>query len=502
MFRPKTVRRRPSAVTDETPPVAPEAVPVAVPEVPARKAVAPAPPPVETKLDPNDLLALASMSREELDSAMRQSLTAARIEPGTKVTGKITRIGRDEVFVDLGGKSEGQVERSELPNAAVGDAISAFVLESDENGVTLSLRLSGGAASEHLETARETGVPVEGKVTARNAGGYEVRIGNTRAFCPASHISRLREVDPDAYIGQTFAFRVLETGDKVVVSRRVLQDAEAEVKAVELWGRLEVGQEYRGVVKNVLNFGAFVDIGGVEGLVPRREISWAGNADPTTVLRPGQAVEVHVLELDRESRKVTLSARSLEDDPWNAMGTEFVIGASYRGKVARLEAFGAFIELAPGLTGLVHASRLAGVGWAQGDDVEITVLGIDGERRRIELTPAGAADAPAPAATEVRGTITEVMANGVSVRLEDGRTGWLSAREVDLPAGTVLAQRYRKGRPSTAKVLSISGARVDLTARSDEEEKNWRSELRQAQPAASPRAGFGTFADLLNAAKK
>nr|MBA2322202.1 S1 RNA-binding domain-containing protein [Deltaproteobacteria bacterium] len=457
----------------------------------------------QPRLDGDALLALASMSREDLDSAMKGALVATRIEPGSRVTGRVTRVGRDDVFVDLGGKSEGQIERSELPDAAPGDEISAFVLDVDENGIQLSMKLSGGAAAEHLEQAKLTGVPIEGKVASRNAGGYEVRIGSTRAFCPSSHISRLREVDPDAYIGQTLQFRVLETGDKIVVSRRVLQDAEAEIKAGELWGRIDVGQEHRGVVRNVLNFGAFVDVGGIEGLVPRREISWAGNADPTTVLRPGQAVEVRVLEIDRENRKLTLSARSLEDDPWHSVGTEFLPGSTYKGKVVKLETFGAFVELAPGLTGLAHASRLHGATWTVGEDVEVTVMGLDNERRRIELAPAGSPGAPEPAATEVRGTITDVMANGVSVRLEDGRTGWLSAREVDLPSGTVLAQRYRQGRSITARVLAMNGARVDLTVRSDDEEKNWRSELRQSnQPVPPAKSGFGTFGELLGKALK
>ncbi len=456
------------------------------------------------RMHTDDLMALVDMDPREIAALMNESIRANKIEEGTRVTGRITRVGRDDVYVDLGGKSEGQVDRLELPNAKVGDEITAYILENGEDGIILSLKLSGNAASEHLEQAKTSGVPVEGKVMSRNAGGFEVRVGGARAFCPASQMSRLPDVDPDTYVGQTLSFRVLETGDKIVVSRRAIQEEEAKAKAEILWQKIAPGDEFRGIVRNVLPFGAFVDIGGLEGLVPRREMSW-GSGDASGTLRPGQAVEVRVLEADLENRKLTLSARSADDDPWNAVGSEFHAGGIYKGKVVKLETFGAFVELAPGLQGLAHASRLRDVNIAAGDQIDFRLISVDHERKRLELAPAVtgevAEDRPAePAAQVVNGTVMEVLANGVAVRLADGRTGWLGAREVDLPAGTVLTQRFRKGKAITARVLSTSGERVDLTTRMEDEDKNWRSQMR-AQGPASKTGALGTFADLLQGFK-
>ncbi len=505
-MHPKTTRRRREPAGAPAP-VAPAAATPATEAVTAWRATArpaPAPAPRENpnRLDPDDLLALTQMDPAELAALMNASVASARLNPGDRVTGRVTRVGRDDLFVDLGGKSEGQLDRAELPEAAVGSEITAYVLAIDEMGIQLSVRLSGGAAAEHLEQARASGVPVEGKVVSRNTGGFEVRVGGARAFCPASQMSRLPEVDPDAFVGQTLSFRVIETGDKTVVSRRVLQEEEAKAKAEALWARLEVGQEYRGTVRNVMAFGAFVDIGGAEGLVPRREISWASNADPTSVLRPGQAIEVRVLDADRATRKLTLSARSVDDDPWNEVGVAFAAGATYPGTVVKLEAFGAFVQLAPGLQGLTHASKLAGTSWKVGDAVQVRLVSIDSERRRLELAPSveGAEATPGAAATPtapVQGTVTEVLGNGVVVRLADGRTGWLAANQVDLPAGTVLNQRFRAGRAITARILQDQGNRVDLTLRSDDEDADWRGALRQQQPAARSTGNLGTFADLL-----
>jgi small subunit ribosomal protein S1 len=501
---PRTIRRRPGTPED--------AEPEALPEPEAVAAPAPPPPPAvkreeSPRLSTDDLMALVDMDPRELAALMDQNLRTTQLEEGMRVTGRIARVGRDELFVELGGKAEGQLDLSEAPNAKAGDEITAFVVSIDEDGVQLSMKLSGSAAAEHLDQAKETKVPVEGKVMSRNAGGFEVRIGGARAFCPMSHISRLPEVDLDAFVGQTLPFRVLETGDKIVVSRRVIQEEEMAVKAGELWSRLELGQEYRGVVRNVLAFGAFVDIGGVEGLVPRREISWAGNAEPSAALRAGQALEVRVIALDPENRKLTLSARAPDDDPWNAVGTEFMTGGVYSGKVVKLESFGAFIELSPGLTGLAHGSRLAGVALSPGDRVDVRLVSVDHERKRLELAPVSAGEAAEaeqaeaaaePEQVQVNGIVAEVLANGVVVSLSDGRTGWLPAREVDLPAGTVLNQRYRKGKPVTARVVGTNGARVDLTARSEEEDKGWRTAMRRQERGGG---SLGTFADLLGGLK-
>ncbi|MEQ1564428.1 MAG: S1 RNA-binding domain-containing protein [Myxococcota bacterium] len=469
------------------------------------------------RLHTDDLMAIAQMDPAEIAALMEGTIRRERLEIGAKVTGTVTRIGRDTVFVDVGGKSEGQIERGEFERPAgpepvgfreiaVGDTVTAFVVEIDENGLVLSKSLSGQAAAEHLEEARATGTPVEGKVTSRNSGGFEVRIGSARAFCPLSLMSRIPEVDLDAYLGQTLQFRVIETGEKLVVNRRVLQEEQAAQKADEVWGSLAEGQQHRGIVRSVQAFGFFVDIGGVDGLVPRREISWKMVDDPRAAVKVGQAVEVVILQLDYQNRKITLSAKALEDDPWSSVDVAFHEGGVYRGTVMRAEAFGVFVELAPGLDGLVHSSKLAGGVPERGAAIDVRLLSIDRERHRLELAPVTAGEVGrAPAAQEqVRGTVAEVLRNGVVVQLDDGRTGWLPEAEVDLPSGTVLAQRFRRGKPIEARISrdDVKKPTLSMRAAVDEEERSWKVHQAQSRPRDGGGSGFGTFGDLLSKLKK
>ena len=287
----------------------------------------------------------------------------------------------------------------------------------------------------------------------RNPGGFNVRVGPVRAFCPTSLITTHRGVDPDGFIGQVLTFKVLEAGDRVVLSRRALMEEEAAVKAEALWKTLAEGQPYRGTVTSVQPFGFFVDIGGVDGLVPRSEIGWGRVDDPRQVVKPGAAVEVVVLKADPATRKLTLSAKALEDDPWNAVGVGFVEGGVYEGTVTNTTEFGAFVQLAPGLEGLVHVSKLAGNVPKKGDPLRIRLLQVDVERRRLSLAPVSeGATSEEITPVEVTGTVTEVSGSGVALQLDDGRSGWLPSSEVDLPPGTVLAQRFRRGKRLTARI--------------------------------------------------
>jgi len=446
-------------------------------------------------------MALAEMDPAELAALMDGAVTKGAHEVGDQVSGQVTRIGIDTIFVDIGGKSEGQLDRLEAPEAKVGASLTAYVVATGEWGVALSKQLQGQAAAELIEEAHASGVPVEGKVVSRNKGGYDVRIGTARAFCPMSMISRLPDLDPDAYVGQSLPFRVIETGDKVVVSRRALQEEEAEAAGLALWGTLAEGQQHRGIVRNVQSFGFFVDIGGVDGLVPKREIAWGGVSDPRTAVQRGQSVEVRVIEVDHANKKLTLSCRDLADDPWNRVGTAFEEGGLYEGSVVRSEAYGVFVELDTGLQGLVHVSKLPSGMPQPGERLRVRLLSVDHDRRRLDLAPVSDdATATIAESTEVSGVVSEVLHNGVVVQLDDGRTGWLSSREVDLDPGTVLAQRFRKGRKVTARLMGDRGGRVSLSLKEDEAgaQSQWRS------AAAAQRKndkGFGTFGDLLSGLK-
>jgi small subunit ribosomal protein S1 len=452
------------------------------------------------KLAHDDLLAIATMDPAEIAKLLDVSAAKSRVSVGMRVTAKITRIGQHNVFVDVGAKSEAMLPREDLPEAKVGDEITAYVIGSDESGIHLSQKLSGATAAAFVEEARHAGVPVEGRVASRNAGGYEIRIGSVRAFCPTSQIDRFVAADPDSYLNQTFEFKVVEAGDNVIVSRRAMIEADLEVRRARFWADVSVGQQYDGVVSSVQPFGLFVDLNGVDGLVPKREVSWEEGDDALASFKRGQALRVRVIDVDFEARKLTLSARDPAASPWTRVGADFVEGGTYGGTVVRVAPFGAFIELGGGLQGLMHATRAGRSGLPrEGAKITVKVTGIDRERQRLELTAADYVDAanvaPETPGALVKAVIRSVKGNGLEVEVEDGSTGWIDAREIDLPSNTVLAQRFRAGRDVQARVVQfdVSRRHYKLSLRLETPESgNWK----QTAPSAERGTGLGTFADL------
>lgn len=364
------------------------------------KGQGPAPTP-HTRLREDDLEALASMDRAELAALMGGALGRSRVEEGDRVTGLVTRIGREYAFVDIGAKAEATLATSELRGEQVGDEVTAFVLSTGEGGIQLSRQLSGRAAAAFLDEALQSGIPVEGRVASRNAGGFEVRLGTVRAFCPVSLIDRFPAPDLDVYIGQTFRFHVVESGDEPVVSRRALLEEEAEAERERFFATAKPGDKHTGLVTSVQPYGVFVDIGGVEGLVHRSELGWGDGDDPTARVARGQRLEVRVLEVDPAAGKVSLSAKDPSASPWNRVGTEFVPGHTYEGTVTGVERYGAFVRLAPGLQGLLHVSRRVAEGLPKpGETIPVRLVSADEERHRLELADPEWTETGAPSSEE------------------------------------------------------------------------------------------------------
>jgi small subunit ribosomal protein S1 len=357
--------------------VAPETMERIQPVVPAG-AAAP-----RERLDLSGLEDIANMDPSEL--ARLLDAQPAQFELGDAVEGTITRVGKDAVFVDIGAKSEAILERSEAVDPTLGARVAAYVIATGEDGIRISKKISGRAASALLASAHENGMPVEGKVVGANKGGFDIRIGDARAFCPISHMDRARIEEPQLWIGKTLTFQVIEVGDKVVVSRRALIQKEAESAQEAFWATAKEGDEHHGKVSSVQKFGVFVDIGGVDGLVPVRELGW-GDVDPAK-LAPGQELEVRVIGIDREKRKLTLSARDPSDSPWTRVGSDFAVGGVYKGTVKTVTEFGAFVEIAPGLQGLLHRSRLPRQSTIPkpGTEMEVRLDAIDTDKKRLSL---------------------------------------------------------------------------------------------------------------------
>ena len=347
------------------------------------------------------------------DFEKKQSATHTQ-EPkiGDKVRGKVISIQGENIFIDLGSKTEGIVEAEELTGedgsltVGIGDSIEIVVSGKDENTGTLLLgtqharRIHG---SEGLRQAFEEQLPVEGHVTGTTKGGLEVEMSGVRAFCPASQIDISYVEELEEFVGQRLAFRITkyEGGrhTNLVVSRRALLEEEQRTLAVETRSHLEVGAVMKGKVSSLKEFGAFIDLGGIEGMVHISQLAFGRVEHPKDILTVGQQVEVSVLSIEktdnpRHPERIALSIRALEKDPWQDVPIQFPVGSLVTGTVSRIQPFGAFIELVPGVDGLVHISEM-GAGRrinhpqevvSVGDQVKATVLSVDMEKQRIGLS--------------------------------------------------------------------------------------------------------------------
>ena len=381
---------------------------------------------------PQDFASLFAAYEKEQASAQEKrgpERTRRGPAPGDKVTGTIVGFGEESAFVDLGGKSEGVVPLHELTDRdgarthQVGDTVEGLVVAIGDDGIVL--RLKGGAAgpgpaaAAELAAAHAAGLPVEGTVQAVIKGGVEVTVAGLRAFCPISQLDDRFVQDAAAFVGQRLTFRISRfeegrgRGPNVVLSRRALLEEESRARAAEVLARLAPGQVLRGTVTSLASYGAFVDLGGVEGLLHVSELGHGRVAHPQEVLAEGQEVEVQVMKIEpaREGKdpRISLSRRPLLADPWKETAAKLKPGSRHRGRVVRLQDFGAFVELAPGVDGLLHLSELS-AGRAirhpreavrVGDSIDVAVISVEEERRRISLTLAAsapeatAADAPA-----------------------------------------------------------------------------------------------------------
>lgn len=340
---------------------------------------------------------------EDFATLFAASIQAKRFERGQTILGTIVAIGKDVAFVNVGGKGEAQLDIEELKDAEgalevkVGDRIEAMVV-SNEGGLTLSRKLARGAATlRKLEDAFRAGLPVEGRVERVVKGGYEVRIGGQRAFCPMSQVDTVRTEAPEAHQGRVYTFRITqfkEGGKDLVVSRRVLLEEEEKAKAVEVRRNVVADAVLTGRVTSVRDFGAFVDLGaGVQGLLHVSEMAWSRVSDPSQLLSPGQEITVKVLRVEDDGQKVALGLKQLSADPWSAVPASYAVGQVRAGRVTRLADFGAFVELEPGVEGLAHASTFAPTGradaWSRAVPVGTTgsfeILSLEPEKKRIGL---------------------------------------------------------------------------------------------------------------------
>ena len=334
------------------------------------------------------------------------SKSLRRLEPGQKITATIVGLSGNSIFLDVGGKNEGILNSSELMNssgelsAAIGDKVEAYFLKASGGEQLFTIKLGSGKDSSHLEEAWRNGIPVEGLVKEEIKGGFDITIGGSvRAFCPFSQMGLHRVDDAGAeYTGRHMTFlitRFEENGRNIVVSARALLELERERQKEALQESLQEGGTVQGTISSIRDFGAFVDIGGVDGLIPISEIGWSRVEDIKEHLTVGQEVTAVIKKLDWKAGRITLSLKEALANPWDAAQESFTEGSVHTGTVARLTTFGAFVTLAPGIDGLIHISRLGGGRRINhprevlevGQEVEVKVEGVDHESRKISLAP-------------------------------------------------------------------------------------------------------------------
>ncbi|MFA4943086.1 MAG: S1 RNA-binding domain-containing protein [Lentisphaeria bacterium] len=471
----------------------------------------------------------------------KPSRTTTRVQVGAKLAGKVTAIDSSTVYVDVNAPSDAMADRIEFLDdggaltVQVGDTVEAICVSAEEGEIRLSRRMNAATADASLMQAHEARIPVEGRVAAETKGGFEVMVGSHKGFCPYSQID-LGKLDAAFYLGQKFLFFIQEYsehGRRLVLNRRRLLEQEQAKAREQLKERLHAGDRLEGTVKKIMPFGVFVDIGGMDGLVPLSELAWKRDVKAEELVKPGQKVTVVVREIDWDRQRISLSLRAAANDPWSAEPFLFTAGTRHFGTVVKTLNFGAFVELAPGVEGLIPISKLgrgkrlndAGEAVKAGEALEVLVESVDRERRRLSLSVVSLnAEEAAAAVEQVRlaasvvpgaelpGVVEALKEFGAFVRLPGGKSGLLHISRMGLPEGparrNLLPARFAPGKELTVRVEAVEGDRIRLAipgvaaqeSTAEQEEAAYR-EFSQAQ-AARQGGNLGSLGDLLGGLDK
>jgi small subunit ribosomal protein S1 len=451
------------------------------------------------------------------------------IRVGDKIQGKIISIGDNAVFVDTGTKADGIVEMEELKDEdgnlpyAVGDALELFVVSADESEIRLSKAIAGIGGLTMLKDAYANAIPVEGKVVQTIKGGFQVEVLKRRAFCPISQIDTQYVEDAEGYVGQVFQFRITklaEGGRNIVLSRRDLLEAELQEQRKAFMQELAVDQLYTGRVTRLMPYGVFVELTpGVEGMVHISELSWSRVEKPEEFVHPGDRIEVKVLRIEPGDKqmKIALSAKQVTGNPWDRVEEEVAAGEKMTGKVTRCAPFGAFVELKPGIEGLVHISEMSYTRRVvnpeeivqPGQSVSVMVKEVDPVKRRIGLSIRDAEGDPWLDVEEkfvvgqrVTGKVEKREKFGVFIALAPGLVGLLPKSVIkDSPMVSKL-ESLKPGDGVEVVVAGIQAAerRISLGIGESDDESQWRQFSRSARD--SGQSGLGSLGDKLAEALK
>jgi small subunit ribosomal protein S1 len=464
------------------------------------------------------------------------------LQLGEPVRAEVLQVGQGGVFVEildrdaLGKRPEAYIDALDVrgPDGQVtvktGDVLDAVVVAIERSGaVRLGRSMGRPAGLDELVNAYEAKLAVEGKVASVNKGGLEVEVAGQRAFCPTSQIERGYVSDPQSFVGRSLQFLVTEIrdgGKRIVVSRRALLEQESAQARGRTLAQLQVGAAVRGTVTAVRDFGAFVDLGGVEGLIPTSELSFERGKKAADVLAPGDVVEVQVRQIQNDvpnkrgepSVKITLSLKALSADPWDDVVQRVPVGKVASGSVTRLMDFGAFVQVAPGIEGLLHVSELPGkvahpsAALQVGQPLHVVVKSVDREARKIALSlaPEGfavGAEARGPTLSVgsiVSGAIDRIEPFGLFLQIDGTRgragRGLIPIGELGVQRGVDIRKHFPLGTRLTAKVLETGEGKLRLSVKAVEADQE-RAEFDGYRATAAEGGKLGTFADLFKQRK-
>ena len=425
----------------------------------------------------------------DFERSVKAAIDAQPIHEGELYTGTVVEVGEEYVTVDIGHERTGTVDRDELIgplgtlDVEVGDEIDVYLHRETAGGIELSKEMADRLRMwEQVAEAAKAGTPVEGTILGRTKGGLVVDVG-VKAFLPGSQVDVRPTRNVEQYFGKSYRFKIIRFDRKrgnAVVSRREILDSERAGMKEETLAKLQVGATVTGVVKNLTDFGCFIDLGGLDGLLHVTDMSWGRVTHPRQVVTAGQEIEVQVLRIENDGERVSLGLKQLQDDPWLAVAQKYQVGQRFVGKVVSVAEFGAFVEIEDGIEGLVHVSEMS---WTKrvthaknvvkkGDEIETVILGIDNKARRISLglkqaqpNPWSVLQERYPLGARIRAKIRNVTNFGVFLGIEEGIDGLIHVSDLSW-GGKIKDPRdvYEKGQELDAVVLHIDvdGQRLSL----------------------------------------
>ncbi len=424
-----------------------------------------------------------SPSRDDFASLLDETLGGRDLGEGQVVHGRVVGMEKDILIIDVGLKTEGRIPAREfgigegavIPK--VGDSVEVY-LERVENALGEAVISRDKARREEawtrLEVVFAEGQPVNGAIIGRVKGGFTVDLGGASAFLPGSQVDirPVRDVGPLMGKEQPFAILKMDRprGNIVVSRRAILEEARAEQRT-ELVGQLQEGEVRDGVVKNITDYGAFVDLGGIDGLLHVTDMSWKRVSHPSQVLAVGDTVKVQVVKINPDTQRISLGMKQLQTDPWDGVEAKYPVGAKMSGRITNITDYGAFVELEAGVEGLVHVSEMS---WTKknvhpgkivstSQEVDVVVLDVDASKRRISLGLKQAQDNPwdafvaaNPIGSTVEGEVKNATEFGLFIGLDNDIDGMVHLSDLDWNvSGEEAIQRYRKGETVKAKVLDV-----------------------------------------------